>query len=261
MTFETIEYREDAGYVEITLNRPDSLNSFTPNMHEELREAMTRIEQNPEIRAVIFTGAGRAFCTGEDLGAYSNISIVPELGETVDKNYNALIRRIRALSIPVIMAINGVAAGAGANLAFSGDLLLAARSVKFIQAFCKIGLIPDSGGTYFLPRLIGEAKAKALAITGESIDAETAERWGLIWKVVEDTDLLLEARKYAAHLATQPTKALGAVKQMLQNSFANSLDTQLDLERDTQNELGHSEDFREGVSAFFEKRNPVFKGR
>ncbi|HIO10718.1 MAG TPA: 2-(1,2-epoxy-1,2-dihydrophenyl)acetyl-CoA isomerase, partial [Deltaproteobacteria bacterium] len=155
MTFETIEYREDAGYVEITLNRPDSLNSFTPNMHEELREAMTRIEQNPEIRAVIFTGAGRAFCTGEDLGAYSNISIVPELGETVDKNYNALIRRIRALSIPVIMAINGVAAGAGANLAFSGDLLLAARSAKFIQAFCKIGLIPDSGGTYFLPRLIG----------------------------------------------------------------------------------------------------------
>ena len=159
MTFETIEYREDAGYVEITLNRPDSLNSFTPNMHEELREAMTLIEQNPEIRAVIFTGAGRAFCTGEDLGAYSNISIVPELGETVDKNYNALIRRIRALSIPVIMAINGVAAGAGANLAFSGDLLLAARSAKFIQAFCKIGLIPDSGGTYFLPRLIGEAKA------------------------------------------------------------------------------------------------------
>jgi len=159
------------------------------------------------------------------------------------------------------MAINGVAAGAGANLAFSGDLLLAAKSAKFIQAFCKIGLIPDSGGTYFLPRLIGEAKAKALAITGESIDAETAERWGLIWKVVEDENLLAEARKHAEHLATQPTKALGAVKQMLQVSVNNSLDTQLDLERDMQNELGHSEDFLEGVSAFFEKRTPVFKGR
>jgi 2-(1,2-epoxy-1,2-dihydrophenyl)acetyl-CoA isomerase len=260
MTFETIEYREYSGYVEITLNRPNSLNAFTPDMHEELREAMTSIEQNPEIRAVLFTGAGRGFCTGEDLGTYSNISSVPELGETVDKNYNALIRRIR-VPIPVIMAINGVAAGAGANLAFSGDLLLAAKSAKFIQAFCKIGLIPDSGGTYFLPRLIGEAKAKALAITGESIDTETAERWGLIWKVVEDENLLAEARKHTEHLATQPTKALGAVKQMLQVSMNNSLDTQLDLERDMQNELGHSEDFLEGVSAFFEKRTPVFKGR
>ena len=159
------------------------------------------------------------------------------------------------------MAINGVAAGAGANLAFSGDLLLAGKAAKFIQAFCKIGLVPDSGGTYFLPRLIGEAKAKALALTGEAIDADTAERWGMIWKVVEDENLLAEARGYAAHLATQPTKALGTAKQMLQQSFANSLDTQLDLERDMQNELGQSEDFREGVSAFFEKRTPVFKGR
>ena len=238
MTFETIEYREYSGYVEITLNRPNSLNAFTPDMHEELREAMTSIEQNPEIRAVLFTGAGRGFCTGEDLGTYSNISSVPELGETVDKNYNALIRRIRELPIPVIMAINGVAAGAGANLAFSGDLLLAAKSAKFIQAFCKIGLIPDSGGTYFLPRLIGEAKAKAVAITGESIDAETAERWGLIWKVVEDENLLAEARKHAEHLATQPTKALGAVKQMLQGSLNNRLDTQLFLSVTSKTNLG-----------------------
>lgn len=261
MNFETIEYREDSGYSEITLNRPESLNSFTPEMHVELREAVTRIENNTEIRAVLFTGAGRAFCAGEDLGAYSDLSTAPDLGETIEKNYNSLIRRLRALPIPVIMAINGVAAGAGANLAFAGDLLLAAKSAKFIQAFCRIGLVPDSGGTYFLPRLIGEAKAKALALTGEPIDADTAERWGMIWKVVDDEKLLMEARKYAGHLATQPTKALGAAKQMLQQSFANNLDTQLDLERDMQNELGHSEDFREGVSAFFEKRTPVFKGR
>ena len=261
MTFETIEYLENSGYAQITLNRPESLNSFTPAMHVELREALSRIEQNPEIRALLFTGAGRAFCAGEDLGAYSDLSEIPELGKTIEKNYNSLIRRLRALPIPVIMAINGVAAGAGANLAFSGDLLLAGKSAKFIQAFCKIGLVPDSGGTYFLPRLIGEAKAKALALTGEAIDADTAERWGMIWKVVEDENLLAEARRYAAHLATQPTKALGTAKQMLQQSFANSLDTQLALERDMQNELGQSEDFREGVSAFFEKRTPVFKGR
>ena len=158
MTFETIEYLENSGYAQITLNRPESLNSFTPAMHVELRDALTRIEQNPEIRALLFTGAGRAFCAGEDLGAYSDLSEIPELGKTIEKNYNSLIRRLRALPIPVIMAINGVAAGAGANLAFSGDLLLAGKSAKFIQAFCKIGLVPDSGGTYFLQ--IGRASCR-----------------------------------------------------------------------------------------------------
>ncbi|MEE2718099.1 MAG: 2-(1,2-epoxy-1,2-dihydrophenyl)acetyl-CoA isomerase PaaG [SAR324 cluster bacterium] len=261
MTFETIEYHEESGYAEITLNRPDRLNAFTAQMHEDLRGALTQIASDPEIRAVILTGAGRGFCAGQDLSERGNTSGVPDLGESLEKNYNALVKRLRALAAPVIVAINGVAAGAGANLALSGDLLLAAKSAQFIQAFCKIGLVPDCGGTYFLPRLIGEAKAKALALTGEPLDAETAERWGLVWKVVDDEQLLPEARKLAAHLATQPTKALGAMKQMLQASVNNSLEIQLDLERDTQREMGRSEDFREGVAAFLEKRPAVFTGR
>ncbi len=261
MSYETLLFDQKDGYAVITLNRPDRLNAFTSEMHEELRDAVARIEQDASIRAMILTGAGRGFCAGQDLNERKGAEEALDLGKTLDTNYNPMVRRLRQLPIPIISAINGIAAGAGANLALAGDLLMAAQSAQFIQAFCRIGLIPDCGGTFFLPRLIGEAKAKALALTGEALSAEQAEQWGLIWKVVPDDALMTEAHQLAAHLATQPTRALASIKQVMQASLQNTLDAQLDLERDVQRELGHSEDFREGVMAFLEKRKPTFSGR
>jgi 2-(1,2-epoxy-1,2-dihydrophenyl)acetyl-CoA isomerase len=261
MSYETLLYDAQEGYVCITLNRPDRLNAFTAQMHDELRDAVSQVEQDPSVRALIFTGAGRGFCAGQDLNDRKAAGADLDLGKTLDTNYNPMVRRLRKLPIPVISAINGVAAGAGANFALAGDLILAGRSAQFIQAFCRIGLVPDCGGTFFLPRLVGEAKAKALAITGEPLDAETAERWGLVWKVLDDEALMPEAHALAAHLATQPTRALAAMKSLLQESLENSLDQQLDRERDVQRELGRSSDFREGVMAFLQKRKPVFTGK
>lgn len=263
MSFETIQYEENDGYAVLTLNRPERLNAFTGVMHAEIREALDKVAANKANRAMILTGAGRGFCAGQDLNDRvmgDDDAPPPDLGHTLETLYNPLVRRIRALEMPVISAVNGVAAGAGANLALGGDLVMAARSAKFIQAFCRIGLVPDGGGTWLLPNLAGRAKAMAMAMLGEPVSAEEAERIGLIWKVVEDDALMPEARKLAARLATQPTAGLTAIKQLITAAASHSLDEQLDLERDTQQRLGRSHDYREGVRAFLGKREPVFKG-
>jgi 2-(1,2-epoxy-1,2-dihydrophenyl)acetyl-CoA isomerase len=251
------------GVASVTLNRPDKLNAFNEAMHQALVRALDRIEADGTVRALLLTGAGRAFCAGQDLGdrVTGEGDAPPDLGDTLERLYNPLIRRLTRLEVPVVCAVNGVAAGAGANLAFACDLVLAARSAKFSQAFCKIGLVPDSGGTYVLPRLVGHARAMGLALLGEALGAEEAERWGLIWRAVDDVALQDEASALARHLARQPTIGLGLIKRALHASVANTLDQQLDLERDLQREAGRSVDYQEGVRAFLEKRPPVFNGR
>lgn len=248
------------GWTELTLNRPDRLNAFNEELHQALAKALEEAADDA-CRAVLLTGTGRGFCTGQDLNDRVNAEGPIDLGATVEAFYNPLIRRIRGLEKPVVCAVNGVAAGAGANIALACDIVLAARSVKFIQAFAKIGLVPDSGGSFFLPRLIGDARARALLLLAEPLTAEQAVDWGLIWKVVDDAALLDEARALTAHLATQPTLGLALIKAALNASAANTLDAQLDLERDYQRAAGRTPDYREGVSAFMEKRKPRFSGR
>ncbi|MBI2995041.1 MAG: 2-(1,2-epoxy-1,2-dihydrophenyl)acetyl-CoA isomerase [Gammaproteobacteria bacterium] len=263
MAYQTIQFSESGGVAELVLNRPDSLNSFNAAMHAEVRESLESVRKNASIRALLLTGAGRGFCAGQDLGdrAVRGDSAPVDLARTLDTQYNPMIRAIRALPIPVVCAVNGVAAGAGANLALACDLVIAARSAKFIQAFCKVGLLPDSGGTWFLPRLVGEARAKALAMLGTPVSAEEAQAMGMIYRVVDDSELAGEARKLCVDLATQPTRGLAATKAAIELAWDNSLDTQLDLERDRQGKLGLSADYREGVAAFFEKRPPKFTGK
>jgi len=253
----------DGGVLGITLNRPDKLNAFNPEMHQRLKAALERARDEPEVRVVLLTGAGRAFCAGQDL-AERNVSAgaAPiDLAVTIGSYYNPLVRRMRELPKPIVCAVNGVAAGAGANIALACDLVLAARSASFLQAFSRIGLLPDSGGTWFLPRLAGSARAMGLALLADKLPAEDAERWGLIWKAVDDARLMDEAQAIARILADGPTKAYGLIKKALHASAGNSLDAQLDLERDLQREAGLSEDYREGVAAFMQKRKPVFKGK
>ena len=259
----TIVYQLADGVAKITLDRPDKLNAFNEKMHDELRAALDAAEAEDTVRAVLLTGAGRAFCAGQDLGdrATRPGDGAPDLGETIGRLYNPLVRRLRSLRLPVVCAVNGVAAGAGANLALASDLAIAARSAKFVQPFCRLGLVPDTGGTFFLPRLVGHARAMGLALLGDTIAAEQAEAWGLIWRCVDDEDLMTEAESLWKHLATQPTRGLELIKQALNASPANTLDEQLDLERDLQREAGRTEDYREGVSAFLEKREPSFRGR
>ncbi len=262
MDFETIQYDVDRGVATITLDRPDVLNCFTSQMHKELREAFKSITRDKAVRCVMITGAGRAFCSGADL-SQSDTPVkdgAPDLGAAIEKDYNRLIRTIRGLEKPVIAAVNGVAAGAGANLALMADIVLAARSAQFIQAFVKIGLIPDAGGTYALPRLLGSARALAVAMTGEPITAEQAENWGMIWRCVDDDNLMTEATELACRLAAGPTKSLGLIKRAIGASLDNSLDQQLDLERDLQRVAGRTGDFMEGVAAFLQKRPAEFKG-
>ena len=249
----------ETGVLTITLNRPDKLNAFNPEMHERLREALDRAG-GAEVRAVLLTGAGRAFCAGQDLTERNVSPGAPpiDLAISLGSNYNPLVRRLRELPKPVICAVNGVAAGAGANIALACDIVIAARSANFVQAFSRIGLLPDSGGTFFLPRLVGTARAMGLALLGEKLSAEDAAAWGLIWKVVEDGQLMAAASSLARSLAEGPTKGYGLLKRAMY--AGNALDAQLDLERDLQREAGFSSDYREGVAAFKEKRKPKFKG-
>jgi len=253
----------DAGVLSITLNRPDKLNAFNPEMHQRLKAALERARDEPEVRVVLLTGAGRAFCAGQDLAERDvSAGAAPiDLSVTIGSYYNPLVRRMRELPKPIVCAVNGIAAGAGANIALACDLVLAARSASFLQAFSRIGLLPDSGGTWFLPRLAGSARAMGLALLADKLPAEDAERWGLIWKAVDDARLMDEAQAIARILADGPTKAYGLIKKALHASAGNSLDAQLDLERDLQREAGLSEDYREGVAAFMQKRKPVFKGK
>jgi 2-(1,2-epoxy-1,2-dihydrophenyl)acetyl-CoA isomerase len=251
------------GILGITLNRPDKLNAFNPEMHQRLKAALERARDEPEVRVVLLTGAGRAFCAGQDLAERDvSAGAAPiDLSVTIGSYYNPLVRRMRELPKPIVCAVNGIAAGAGANIALACDLVLAARSASFLQAFSRIGLLPDSGGTWFLPRLAGSARAMGLALLADKLPAEDAERWGLIWKAVDDARLMDEAQAIARILADGPTKAYGLIKKALHASAGNSLDAQLDLERDLQREAGLSEDYREGVAAFMQKRKPVFKGK
>ncbi|WP_421709274.1 2-(1,2-epoxy-1,2-dihydrophenyl)acetyl-CoA isomerase PaaG [Algihabitans sp.] len=258
---DSVLYEAKDGYALITLNRPDKLNAFTEEMHGRLAEALDRVQSEGQ-RALVLTGAGRGFCAGQDLSDRSfPTGESPDLGATLDRLYNPLVRKIRALELPVICAVNGVAAGAGANVALACDIVLAARSAKFIQAFAKIGLVPDGGGTWSLTRLVGEARAKALAMTAQPLSAEQAAAWGLIWQVVEDSELLQAAEALAADFASAPTRGLALTKQAIQAAATNSMDAQLDLERDLQRQAGRTKDYREGVAAFLEKRQPKFEGR
>jgi 2-(1,2-epoxy-1,2-dihydrophenyl)acetyl-CoA isomerase len=262
MNYEQIRFETSDGVARITLNRPDRLNSFTTRMHGELRDALSRVGQG-DTRVLLLTGEGRGFCAGQDL---SDRAVAPDaapvdLGASIEENYRPLVLGLRGLALPVVCAVNGVAAGAGANIALACDIVIAARSASFIQAFCRIGLVPDSGGTFFLPRLVGTARAMGLALLGDKLSAEQAEAWGLIWKCVDDTDLASTTDALVAHLAQAPTGGLASIKRALYASAVNTLETQLDLERDLQRTLGYSADYREGVAAFLEKRPPRFTGR
>lgn len=244
----------------LTLNRPDRLNSFTRHMHAELRSALDAVEREG-MRALVITGAGRAFCAGQDLSDLNLESgVSPDLGDLIDENFNPLVRRLQALPLPVIAAVNGTAAGAGANLALACDLTLAARSAKFIQAFVKIGLLPDTGGTWLLPRRVGQARALGLALTGDALSADQAEAWGMIWRAVDTDALHSEAMQLATQLASSPTRAIAAIKQAMQAAAVQTLDQSLDLEAQLQRELGQSPDYHEGVNAFLDKRPPTFTG-
>src|SRR5450631_4028783 len=252
MSYESILFGLDAGIARLTLNRPDRLNSFNDAMHAEVRDALAKVGSDSTLRVLLLTGAGRGFCAGQDL---ADRAVAPgaepvDIGASIERNYKPLVLSLRALPMPVVCAVNGVAAGAGANIALACDIVIAAKSASFIQAFARIGLLPDAGGTYFLPRLFGAARAMGLALLGEKLSAEQAAAWGLIWKCVDDAELASTVDAMLKHFAGAPTRGLAATKRALQQAAGNTLEAQLDIERDLQRELGRSDDYREGASAF-----------
>jgi len=263
MSEEVVLVEQRGGVLLVTLNRPDRLNSFTPEMHLALREALARANDDCSVRAVLLTGAGRGFCAGQDLGGRDPRAggPPPDLGSTLENFYNPLIRQMRALPLPIICAVNGVAAGAGANVALACDVVLASSSAKFIQSFAKIGLVPDAGGSWTLTKLLGEARAKALALTAEPLSAEKAADWGLIWRAIDDAELMSEAMKMAEQMANGPAAGLALIKEAIQAASTQGMDAQLDLERDLQRQAGANPDYAEGVLSFLEKRAPVFAAR
>jgi 2-(1,2-epoxy-1,2-dihydrophenyl)acetyl-CoA isomerase len=257
MNYEHILFAVDAGIARLTLNRPERLNAFNAAMHEEVR---TRADST--VRVLVLSGAGRGFCAGQDLAdrAVATDGEVPDLGASVERHYAPLVLALRALPLPVLCAVNGVAAGAGASIALACDIVVAAESATFIQAFCRLGLVPDTGGTYFLPRLVGTARAMGLALLGDKLPAAQAAQWGLIWRCVPDDALAREVDGLARHFAGAPTRGLARTKDAIHASAANTLEQQLMLERDCMRELGRTADYREGVAAFVEKRAPRFRG-
>lgn len=260
--YETILFTLEEGVARLTLNRPERLNSFTTQMHTEFAHALARLERKGG-RVLLLTGTGRGFCAGQDLGdrAVSPEGAAVDLGESLENRYNPLVRRLVALPLPVICAVNGVAAGAGANLALACDIVIAGASAKFIQSFANIGLLPDSGGTWHLPRLVGQARALGLALTGQALPAEQAAQWGMIWACVEDAHLLAEAEGLVQKFAAAPTAGLAATKAAIRAAQGRSLDEALDHERDAQRALGRTHDYAEGVAAFLAKRKPDFTGQ
>ena len=262
MSYQNILFDLTDGVARLTFNRPERLNSFNVAMHGEVREVLTSLQSGSQARVLVITGAGRGFCAGQDLGdrAVAPGGTAADLGQSVEKYYKPLVMMLRNLPLPVIGAINGVAAGAGANIALACDLVIATRSASFIQGFAKLGLVPDSGGTWVLPRLVGTARAIGLAFLGDKLSAEQAAQWGLIWRCVEDVEFAGVIDALARQLAAAPTRSLARTKQAIYESWGRSLEEQLDIERDYQRELGYTEDYVEGVAAFTQKRTPQFKG-
>jgi len=257
-----IQFTLESGIARITLNRPEVLNSFNQQMAAELRESLQGAATDAAVRAVLLTGAGRAFCAGQDLSEVTpKPGETPDLGRIVRDCYNPILQLIRNTEKPFVCAVNGVAAGAGANLALACDIVLAAKEASFIQSFSKVGLIPDSGGTYTLPRLVGLARATALMFLGDKISAETAVQYGMIYRMCDGAKLLEEATTIATQLATMPTRGLGLTKRGVNQSFRNDFDAQLLLEEELQREAGRTHDYQEGVAAFLAKRKPVFQGK
>lgn len=257
MNDNLIDLTEDASVAWITLNRPDKLNSLTSDMIQQLQKCFSQISTSTTVRAVVITGAGRAFCAGQDLADIDGA----DLGDVLERDFNPLVRAIKSLNMPVIASVNGVAAGAGANIALACDIVLAAKSAKFIQSFAHLGLVPDAGGTWSLPKLIGLPRAMGLAMTAEPLSAEKAEQWGLIWRCIDDDALSEETTALATTLASQATTGLAFTKQLLNSSSTKTLDEQLDLERDFQQAACKTKDYQEGVNAFLGKRKPEFTGQ